>query len=782
MKLDRLRIFRDELTKEFAQDPITIQVYYHHEEKWRALDCADQADVQMESCLSKAQTESVAYHAPSSKSAWFQVSGMECSARLDFPTTPRSQTREKSRGRITRVVEIALNAYKVAYDALTLLRTKEAFRRKLNAVLSELIEQQQPPSAEVHAEGQDTLLSVCALDIDHFKQVNDSYGHLYGDQVLKTFAMRLEAAALRLRVELPKIEITLARPSGEEFWALLAGHGATEQVQTIAEAFLTKINGQPLPTADEWARLSRAENLSVVTPPPLSERSVSASIGVAIHHQGSATGTQQDSLSRLLEQADTALYRAKSAGRNQVILFDDILKDCGRVLEHDAQTGIVAIDIGKIVGVTSGQEFAIFPPGFTGDRKFCINDGRTSRTLGTYPRFSTTRITVFDVQPELSFGYISNAEEAHLRIDVASVLEAIPIGSISHLVPHAGKYFSQAVAGVQVGDVSALRRFIKDASDSESAPYAVVLRFSQGAKYVKQYGPAALKAALTKLYRSATAAVHVAATTGILNSESVCIVGRGSSFDEHKVRGLLEEFAVEFPELGIAAGAFRVVAAEKAAEKTAEKETAELNADHAIEFARFAASDYAIRINDRLTYFDVDTARRMLIALNRARAFAQAVADFEKLRELGVTDPDLMNYAGISNASLGQREKALELFELAAKARPSNVIYLGNYAAVASQTPEVDRAIQLLAPLEAEELEQLHDNHPYAYFCYALCLAKARMAMSPAFNEQRFAVVGPSALALKDIKNPGDRRVIEQALGAGQSTAGQDSPVGQAVP
>jgi diguanylate cyclase (GGDEF)-like protein len=119
-------------------------------------------------------------------------------------------------------------------------------------------------------------------DVDHFKQVNDAYGHERGDQVLIELAIRLRGI---LR------EADLAyRVGGEEFVLLLPGRdaGAAERV---AE------------------RIRRA-----VAATPLAGLSVTVSVGVATAVGDSA------SISQLLREADGALYRAKRDGRDRVVL------------------------------------------------------------------------------------------------------------------------------------------------------------------------------------------------------------------------------------------------------------------------------------------------------------------------------------------------------------------------------------------------------------------------------------------------------------------------------
>ena len=126
-------------------------------------------------------------------------------------------------------------------------------------------------------------LSALLIDLDHFKQLNDTHGHLAGDQVLRGFAHSLQG-------NLRQSDI-ICRWGGEEFILLLKGTGSStarqlaEKIRQQTEEQLFQFNGV---------------NLRITT-----------SIGLT-ELQG------EDSLDRLIARADRALYRAKQSGRNRV--------------------------------------------------------------------------------------------------------------------------------------------------------------------------------------------------------------------------------------------------------------------------------------------------------------------------------------------------------------------------------------------------------------------------------------------------------------------------------
>jgi diguanylate cyclase (GGDEF)-like protein len=126
--------------------------------------------------------------------------------------------------------------------------------------------------------------------VDHFKRVNDRYGHLAGDEVLKSVARALSQGI--------RIEDILARFGGEEF-VVLAREAATEAAMAVAERLRQLV---------EVAQTNWESGHDV----PVGI-AVTVSIGVA---QLALEETERD----LFENADQAMYRAKKNGRNRIVL------------------------------------------------------------------------------------------------------------------------------------------------------------------------------------------------------------------------------------------------------------------------------------------------------------------------------------------------------------------------------------------------------------------------------------------------------------------------------
>jgi diguanylate cyclase (GGDEF)-like protein len=133
------------------------------------------------------------------------------------------------------------------------------------------------------AERLGTPFSVCLVDLDHFKAINDSLGHAAGDAVLKKLPA-LAAAGLRA------IDV-FGRFGGEEFLLILPG-ASLEGARAAAERVRRSI---------EAARFGA-----------LGERAVTVTVGVAEHGKG-------EEIAALLARADRALYAGKAGGRNRVV-------------------------------------------------------------------------------------------------------------------------------------------------------------------------------------------------------------------------------------------------------------------------------------------------------------------------------------------------------------------------------------------------------------------------------------------------------------------------------
>jgi diguanylate cyclase (GGDEF)-like protein len=127
-------------------------------------------------------------------------------------------------------------------------------------------------------------ICVISLDIDHFKKVNDTYGHMFGDQVLRKVAERMQSCL--------RTYDTVGRVGGEEF-LIVAPASPAEEAISLAERVIDSISSEPMVDG----------NTSIT---------VTASAGVAV------IGLNDAEADDLLRRADRSLYEAKASGRNRV--------------------------------------------------------------------------------------------------------------------------------------------------------------------------------------------------------------------------------------------------------------------------------------------------------------------------------------------------------------------------------------------------------------------------------------------------------------------------------
>ena len=136
--------------------------------------------------------------------------------------------------------------------------------------------------------------ALCILDLDYFKQINDTHGHGVGDEALRGFAERVRAHLRRMdMVGRGPVDSTFGRYGGEEFLLLLP-YAEASSAQVCVERLRNAVAANPFQTSAGALRIT-------------------FSAGIAHHRSG-------ESITDMLNRADEALYRAKIAGRNRVEL------------------------------------------------------------------------------------------------------------------------------------------------------------------------------------------------------------------------------------------------------------------------------------------------------------------------------------------------------------------------------------------------------------------------------------------------------------------------------
>jgi len=186
-------------------------------------------------------------------------------------------------------VENAVNRARLVRSGLTDFLTGFHNRRYLQSRLREEL---------ARAQRARQVLVCLMIDVDHFKRINDQYGHLAGDAVLREVARRVDAEM--------RTSDTGARFGGDEF-AIVLSQSSFEDGARVATRVLRAVSAQPIKVGAQGSE------------------TVTLSIGVAAAAPALETKDLKNLAERLIAEADAALYRAKSGGRNQVAMSQNII-------------------------------------------------------------------------------------------------------------------------------------------------------------------------------------------------------------------------------------------------------------------------------------------------------------------------------------------------------------------------------------------------------------------------------------------------------------------------
>ena len=169
------------------------------------------------------------------------------------------------------------------YDSLTGLGNRRLFIERLGNAINA-------------AEECDDQVALLYIDLDRFKEVNDTLGHGVGDELLKTLSKRFRVAAATIRRTPTCADVTVSRLAGDEFAIVVPGIESEAQIETFAAELLSLID-EPIVIANRTL-------------------AASVSIGIALYPD------HANDVEDLVKHADSALYVAKEKGRARVITYE----------------------------------------------------------------------------------------------------------------------------------------------------------------------------------------------------------------------------------------------------------------------------------------------------------------------------------------------------------------------------------------------------------------------------------------------------------------------------
>ena len=198
-------------------------------------------------------------------------------------------------------------------DVLTGLPNRALLTDRLNIALAQ-------------AKRQHRVLALMFLDLEKFKKVNDTFGHPFGDQVLRVVASRLKSCL--------RNGDTLARYGGDEFVALLPEVPSQEAASAIARK-ITRTFSEPIVLEEK-------------------EISIGASIGIALYPNRALYSNEEDDAEAIIRYADLAMYHAKNTPRRKYSIYNE------KMTQSAAQNRQIEVELRE--AISEGQIEVLYRP------------------------------------------------------------------------------------------------------------------------------------------------------------------------------------------------------------------------------------------------------------------------------------------------------------------------------------------------------------------------------------------------------------------------------------
>lgn len=272
----------------------------------------------------------------------------------------------------------------VITDPLTGLFNRHCLHQALVREISGIVGSIMPGAgamADDSLQGHSACFGLIILDLDRFRQINENYGHNFGDKVLTLAAERLRAAC-------PK-QTLVCRLDGDSFGVLWpqASRAKMSELAVNLGAELAKVTARFTPLREDVG--------------------VSASIG-HVNYPQDLQGAQfqkapEEQAWLVLEKAEKALNTAKAGGRSQIYSFRQILTQGGVVLEVMPMNRLV-INLGRSMDAHEGQRFLIWSRKFNGSETIVGTQGDV--IFGHYPPMYKAEVSLVEVQEEMSIAEV----------------------------------------------------------------------------------------------------------------------------------------------------------------------------------------------------------------------------------------------------------------------------------------------------------------------------------------------------------------------------------------
>ncbi len=599
--------------------------------------------------------------------------------------------KESEKNVINEIIEIIYEAERFKMekytDTMTGLFNKEYFMQKMKENIEKLRQELLNKEKKEHRKSFD--LSMLHIDLDHFKRINDTWGHSIGDAVLKSFACYIENFSLSYFKE--DTEVITARLGGEEFGILLPNTPGTI-ARSFAETLLENLKSKSI--------VKKEKDIPSI--------SVTASIGVATLKSAECLSGNfnADALaSKLYNDADVATYVAKKLGRARVIAYERIKYEGGTVIDYDETTEIVVIDIGSDMGVNVGDIFKVYDnKKFTGESPI-YEPGSKEKIIGYYPKIPLGEIEVIMVQPGVSFAKRIGTEP--FTVKPGFVLEYSTRERDKTSVERRKR---ERRAKGFISERGIFEKRLAEVSSQES--FIVSIMAMDNFRIITdRLGSARVEKLYKKVIKDIDSFLPEGSIMARLSNEEIGIIPSHMEDKEIKriFEGIIEELKNQ-ENIGFSAGIYSALKWEKGRKYALEC------ARKALEIARFEGGA-------KVVIFDEKNATKKLEFYIKHRDYEHILEEYNSLIKLGLSVKGLRSVYAEALYYFGKLEEALKENLTALKESPNNPEILKNIAYTYLELGRAEEALRYFKKLEENnQLYEIAKDAPWIFRDYGIVL------------------------------------------------------------